>query len=114
MGPAGLDPRRQLATSTGSFTRTKDNLLSTRKLPTGIKITGVMTSNHEGVREEGKMAIHFFPGGFAERAYVWLGEQDDFDEPAEAAMTLELDSLMGRVTRHTEALDPSTFAKERR
>ena len=78
----------------------------------GIRVTGVMTSNHEGPREQGKAAIHFFPGGYAEPAYVWLGEEDDPDEPAEAAVTLSLDSLMGRVTRHSEALSPTTFAKE--
>ena len=98
--------------SAANYQAVKDNLLSRRDLPRGIRVTGVMTSNHEGPREQGKAAIHFFPGGYAEPAYVWLGEEDDPDEPAEAAVTLSLDSLMGRVTRHSEALSPTTFAKE--
>ena len=111
-GPRGLDPRRRMEAPAQSFQGAKDNLLSRRKLAKGIRITGVMTSNHEGPREGGKVAIHFFPGGYAEAAYVWLGEEEDPDEPAEASLTLSLDSLMGRVTRHGEVLEPSSFAKE--
>ena len=43
---------------------------------------------------------------------------EDFDrdsvtlEDVEASITLALDSLMGRVTRHSEALSPGSFAKE--
>ncbi len=110
--PRGLDPRARATAKSVSYQAAKDNLLSARELPRGIRVTGVMTTNHEGPREDGKVAIHFFPGGYAEPAYVWLGEEEDPDEPAEASVTLSLDSLMGRVTRHGEALSPSTFAKE--
>ena len=112
LGGRGLDPRQRATATTVTYQATKDNLLSPRDLPQGIRVTAVMTSNHEGPREDGKVAIHFFPGGYAEPAYVWLGEEEDPDEPAEASVTLVLDSLMGRVTRHGEALSPSTFAKE--
>jgi general secretion pathway protein H len=112
LGPVGLDPRRRAKSSSARYQATKDNLLSRRQLPRGILVTGVMTSNHEGPREEGRVAIHFFPGGYAEQAYVWLGEEGEPDEEAEASVTLALDSLMGRVTRHSEALEPSSFAKE--
>ena len=110
--PRGLDPRARATAKSVTYQAAKDNLLSVRELPRGIRVTGVMTSNHEGPREDGKVAIHFFPGGYAEPAYVWLGEEDDPDEPAEASVTLSLDSLMGRVTRYSKALAPSTFAKE--
>ncbi len=112
LGPMGLDPRRRASTAQGTYQATKDNLLSQRKLPTGILVTGVMTSNHEGPREGGRVAIHFFPGGYAEQAFVWLGKEPEPDEDAEALVTLSLDSLMGRVTRHSEALSPGDFAKE--
>ena len=111
-GPRGLDPRRRQVASAQTYQGAKDNLLSRRDLPRGIRVTGVMTTNHEGPRESGKVAIHFFPGGYADPAYVWLGEEEDPDEPAEPSVTLSLDSLMGRVTRHGEALEPSSFAKE--
>ncbi len=94
------------------FTKPKDNLLRERKLPQGIKFTGVLTSTHEGIRDSGRVAIHFFPGGFAERAFVYLGEQSSPDEPAESEVTVELESLMGHVTRHFAALDERDFAKE--
>jgi len=112
LGPVGLDPRRRAQSSKASYATAKDNLLSRRTLPKGILVTGVMTSNHEGPREGGRVAIHFFPGGYAERAYVWLGEAPEPDEEVEASITLSLDSLMGRVTRHGEALSPNEFAKE--
>ena len=112
LGPVGLDPRRRVQSAKATYSATKDNLLSRRTLPKGILITGVMTSNHEGPREGGRVAIHFFPGGYAERAYVWLGEEPAPDEDVEASITLSLDSLMGRVTRHGEALSPGDFAKE--
>ena len=105
-------PRGLMSSSGPGYQVAKDNLLSRRDLPRGILVTGVMTSNHEGPREEGKVAIHFFPGGYAERAYVWLGQEGDPDEEPETSVTLVLDSLMGRVTRHGEALSPSTFTKE--
>ena len=112
-GPVGLDPRaRTRRVAQGNFTRTKDNLLSMRKLPQGIVVTGVMTSLNQGPRQDGKIAIHFFPGGHAEPAYIWIGERDDDEEEdTEPSITLELDSLMGRVTRHNEALEESSFAK---
>lgn len=112
MGPVGLDPRRRSERASVTYQAAKDNLLSLRKLPRGILVTGVMTSNHEGPREGGRVAIHFFPGGYAEQAFVWLGEEPEPDEDAEASVTLSLDSLMGRVTRHKEALSPGDFAKE--
>ena len=112
LGPRGLDPRRRVASSSPGYQAAKDNLLSQRALPKGILVTGVMTSNHEGPREEGRVAIHFFPGGYAEQAYVWLGKEPEPDEEPEALVTLSLDSLMGRVRRHKEALSPSSFAKE--
>ena len=105
---AGQDP----AASQGSYARTKDNLLSTRKIPMGIQITGVITSHHRSVQTEGRAAIHFFPGGYAERAMVWLGERDSPEEDAEPEVTLALDGLMGKVKRHREALDESTFVRE--
>lgn len=95
-----------------SYQRTKDNLLSERKLPRGIEITGVITSHHRAAQHEGRVAIHFFPGGYAERAYIWLGEQEDPDTAAEPTVTLDLDGLMGRVTRVRDALDERDFLKE--
>jgi prepilin-type N-terminal cleavage/methylation domain-containing protein len=101
-------------THRANFTKTKDNLLSRRVLPMGIVVTGVMTSKNQGPKETGKVAIHFFPGGYAENAYIWMGEQALDDDEPEVLLTLELASLNGHVTRHNEELDQASFQKEAR
>ncbi|MEE2779543.1 MAG: prepilin-type N-terminal cleavage/methylation domain-containing protein [Myxococcota bacterium] len=108
----GLEEGEDPTAAQGGYSRTKDNLLSTRKLPLGIQVTGVITSHHRSVQSEGRAAIHFFPGGYAERAMIWLGEREGPDQEAEPEVTLALDGLMGRVRRHSEALDESTFVRE--
>ena len=98
--------------SSAGYRKQKDNLLSERELPRGIVITGILTSHHRDAQREGRAAIHFFPGGYAERAYVWLGEQDSPEEEAEEMVTLDLDGLMGSVKRHNEVLEESSFIRE--
>ena len=112
--PMGIEARAEQPQGGGraGYSRTKDNLLSTRELPPGIVVTGVITSHHRSAQNEGKAAIHFFPGGYAERAMVWLGEKPNPEEDAEPEVTLALDGLMGRVTRHQEALDAGEFVRE--
>ena len=109
-GVPGLD--EQEVANTSGYRKPKDNLLSERELPRGIVITGILTSHHREAQREGRAAIHFFPGGYAERAYVWLGEQDSPEEDPEEMVTLDLDGLMGSVKRHNEALDESSFVRE--
>ncbi len=94
------------------FKKPKDNLLSERKLPKGIVVTGAITSHHEALQTEGRVAVHFFPGGYAERAWIWLGEQDHAEAEAEVMTTLALEALTGRVTRHTDPLDELDFLKD--
>jgi general secretion pathway protein H len=110
-GEPGLDGE-QVASSSGGYRKQKDNLLSERELPRGIVITGILTSHHRDAQREGRAAIHFFPGGYAERAYVWLGEQASPEEDPEEMVTLDLDGLMGSVKRHNEVLEESSFIRE--
>ena len=109
-GEPGVDS--QTPTASGSYKKPKDNLLSERELPRGIVITGILTSHHREAQREGRAAIHFFPGGYAERAYVWLGERDTPEAEAEVMVTLALDGLMGHVKRHSEVLEESSFVRE--
>ncbi len=96
----------------GGYGRRKDNLLTERKLPTGILVTRAITAHHTSAQQEGRVAVHFFPGGYAEKAYVWLGEQSTSpDEDDEELVTIELDGLMGRVTRHYDVLEERDFLK---
>lgn len=109
-GEPGLDG--DVAATSSGYRKPKDNLLSERVLPKGIVITGILTSHHRDAQREGRAAIHFFPGGYAERAYIWLGERSDADEEAEEMVTLDLDGLMGSVKRHNEVLEESSFIRE--
>jgi general secretion pathway protein H len=97
-----------------AFSKPKDNLLTTRELPRGVKVTGVLTSHHQEVQQEGAVAIHFFPGGYAEKAYIWMGysEGSDEDEAPEPEITVSLSALMGTVTKHAEVLDERDFFRE--
>ena len=98
----------------GNFGKRKDNLLATRKLPKGIKVTGVITAHHQGAQEEGQAAIYFFPGGYAEQAYVWLGltkGDSDSDIQSEAVMTMELSALSASVTKHQDVKDERDFLR---
>ena len=110
-GEPGLDGE-ETAQAADGYRKQKDNLLSERELPRGVVITGILTSHHRDAQREGRAAIHFFPGGYAERAYVWLGEQDSPEEEPEEMVTLDLDGLMGSVKRHNEVLDESSFIRE--
>lgn len=102
---------------TAGYSKDKDNLIKERTLPRGIKITGIITSSFEQPQRSGQAAIHFFPGGYAEDAYLYLGELtgDDPEDPDsyETAITLELRGLMGKVNKHWSELDDRDFHKER-
>ena len=73
-------------------------------------VTGVLTSHHETAQTSGKVAIYFYPTGYSERAFVWIGEKNDerTGEPWIADLTLELHPL-GRVTRHDKVVPESEF-----
>ncbi len=98
---------------TASFAAQKDNLLAPRAMPPGIKVTGVITSHHQAAQTEGTAYIHFFPGGYAERAYIWLGEAASHEgEDDQPLVTLELQGLMGHVKRHQDVLSEDRFLRE--
>ncbi len=98
----------------GAFLQAKDNLLAPRKLPGLIGVTGVLTTHDEETQEEGRAAIYFYPAGYAERAFVWLGGKDPDDPQAfKPELTLELLGMMGQVRRHAEVLTEADFNRER-
>ena len=108
-GETGENARRS------RFTKAKQSLLTPRKIPKSVKVTGVITANSSAVQVDGLAAIHFFPGGRAEKAFIWLGEASTDEEvETEPEFTLSLQSLMGRVSKHTEPLDESEFFSEKR
>ncbi len=108
----GDDERAEVRSN---FIEAKESLLAPRDLPQGVHITGVLTENHSEKVSSGMVAIHFFPSGRAEKAYIWLGVGNPEGESGiEERLTLDLEGLMGRVTKHTEALSESSFHEEQR
>ena len=77
----------------------KDNLLTKRTLPKGLKFSGVMTSHQEEMTEEGRDEVYFFPSGYVERAYIFLKRDDD-------VYTVETVPLRGTGLVRAHALDP--------
>ena len=93
------------AEKSGQFERLKDNLLKKKKLPGRIKFKGAITSHHSDLQEDGLVEINFFPAGYVEHAYIYVGEEED-------VYTIESVPLMGTAEIHRERLQPgSLFAK---
>ena len=108
----GDDERAQTRTN---FVQSKESLLAPRDLPKGVHVTGVLTENLSEKVSAGMVAIHFFPSGRAEKAYIWLGVGDpESEDGVDERLTLDLESLMGRVTKHGDSLSESSFYEEQR
>ena len=80
------------------FVEVPDHLLKERKLPAGIKFTGLMTTHQQDVAQEGKGYVYFFPNGTAEKAYIYLSSDAE-------TFTIETFPLLGKVKVHHEKLD---------
>lgn len=77
----------------------KDNLLRKRTLPKGLFLLMVMTGHQDEPTEEGIGEVYFFPSGYVERAYLYLGREDE-------VYTIETVPLRGKGIIHAEELDP--------
>jgi len=85
--------------TTASGTALKDNLLKRRDLPKGTSFSGVMSSHQDDLVESGRGEVYFFPGGYVEKAYIYLKRNDD-------EYTVETQPLRGMGIVHHEGLDP--------
>jgi len=65
----------------------------------GVQITKLMALHEPEPRTSGEGAVHFFAGGLCEHAFVELSDGRD------AAYTLELNALTGRVRVHAKSYD---------
>jgi hypothetical protein len=90
----------------GTFEVLKDNLLKRRRLPGRLKFTGVITAHHGDLQEEGRAEINFFPAGYVEHAYIYVGEEEDI-------YTIESVSLMGTAEIHREKRQPGSLFETR-
>jgi prepilin-type N-terminal cleavage/methylation domain-containing protein len=86
----------------GQFERLKDNLLKKKKLPGRVKFMGAITTHHSDVQEEGVVEINFFPAGYVEHSFIYVGEEDEI-------YTIESVPLMGTAEIHRERLQPSSL-----
>lgn len=85
--------------------RVKDNLLTPRELPKGIRFLGVMTSHQDERTEEGQAEVYFFPSGYVERAFIYLERDTE-------VYTVETLPLRGVGVIHSSELDPRDLLDE--
>ena len=89
-----------------AFETVKDNMLTKRALEKRLEFRGVITGHHADLQEEGQVEVNFFPSGYVEKAYIYLGTGD-------VTYTIETRPLLGSVRIHKEKLEPaSLFRKE--
>jgi general secretion pathway protein H len=85
--------------SAGSFSSVKNHLLKKRELSKRVKFMGVLSEGQQERLREGQAYIHFFPGGYVEKAYIYLGD----GAPSEAQVyTIETRPLLGSGRLHRE------------
>lgn len=85
--------------------RVKDNLLTRRELPKGIRFLGVMTSHQDERTEGGQAEVYFFPSGYVERAFIYLERDTE-------VYTVETLPLRGVGVVHSQELDPRDLLDE--
>ena len=100
--PTSTDSEEEERTTDSSFEIAKDNLLTRRRLPSRVGFVQAMTGHHVEMQESGQIAIHFFPAGFVEHAWIYLGDEEE-------TFTVTTRSLMGTAEVHTEELRPEDF-----
>jgi hypothetical protein len=88
-----------------TFDDCTEELIPRRQLTGRVVLDSVMTTHQREPAIEGQATIEFFPDGFVEPSMVWLTIDD-----AEAAVTLTIQPMTGRVRTFTERLEvPSDF-----
>jgi prepilin-type N-terminal cleavage/methylation domain-containing protein len=64
---------------------------------------GITTSTGKQI-EEGKLYVHFFPSGYVEHAFIYIGDEEEIH-------TIETLPLAGAVRVYDEKLDERTFER---
>ena len=94
------------AESGEKFELLKDNLLKKKKLPGRVKFMGAITTHHSDLQEDGIVEINFFPAGYVEHSFIYMGEEEE-------VYTIESVPLMGTAEIHRERLQPSSLFANR-
>ena len=92
------------------FSRIDEPGLRPVTLPTTVTLEGVWTPQYDEVQrpeevppqdeaDDNIVYVHFFPGGYAERAFIYLSDGDD------DWYTLEIEPLTGRVIVYDEEVE---------
>ena len=84
--------------------KVSDSRINTEGLPHGIEFTGVFAKHNESVVEGGTESIYFFPDGTAEKAFIWLSDDEE-------VFTVEVTALKGTGIVHSEELDSQELKK---
>lgn len=81
-----------------------DSRVRKASLHKSLRFTGVMTQRDKEPVTEGTAYIYFFPDGTAEKAFIWLGKDEQI-------FTVEIRSLTGGGRVHKEELDPKELSR---
>ncbi len=92
-----LDSKKK-RTAFRSFSEKK--MIKKEKLPQGIEIQGVLTAHQEEIFEDSKAYLYFFPSGYVEQAYIYLGDD------ANDIYTLVVQPLTGKAKVYNERKEP--------
>lgn len=88
---------------TAAFAQIKGNILQKkRKLGARVDFQGFISESQRERTREGQVAIHFFPAGYVERAFVYLGDE-------EKIFTIETRPLQGTALVYKEELNEREF-----
>jgi prepilin-type N-terminal cleavage/methylation domain-containing protein len=82
----------------------EDRLVRNSRLPKGVRFSKAIVGRQTKPVTEGKAYVHFLPNGTAERAMVWLTDDD-------TTFTLEIRSLTGGGRIHRKDLEEREFRK---
>jgi prepilin-type N-terminal cleavage/methylation domain-containing protein len=87
-----------------SGSKVEDKRVKSQKMPEGVRVSGIYTKHNSRPVEEGSESIYFFPDGTAEKAFIWLTDED-------VVFTLEVTALKGTGIVHPEELDAKELKK---
>ena len=98
----GASPFAALATEDGQVLKRYQNVALGR----GVQIIKLIVPHEPAPVTSGEGSVHFFPGGFTERAVIQLGDGRG------GVYSVEVHPLTGRVRVHPEAYEPEELMEE--
>jgi len=98
--------------ATGGSFAASDSMLLKGEFEPETTVSAVLTEHHQEPQVTGKVAIYFYPNGYAERAFVWVAQERESagELVIVPEITLRLEAL-GQVMRIGEVLSEDEFRR---